>query len=60
MSPLAYWSYRVIWVRSLQDMLLANVATVFVLGAPWLALRRRLEFGGWLAGGEPGPRGTRR
>ena len=42
-SPLAYWSHLYIWVRSLQDILLANVATVFlVLGAPWLVLRRGL------------------
>jgi cytochrome c oxidase assembly factor CtaG len=40
-SPLAYWSARYIWVRSLQDLLLANVAPAFlVLGAPWLVLRR--------------------
>src|SRR6516164_1102767 len=25
-SPLGYWSHRIIWVRSLQDLLLANVA----------------------------------
>ena len=38
LSPLAYWSASYIWVRSLQDVLLANVAPVFlVLGAPWLA-----------------------
>jgi len=44
-SPLAYWSHLYIWVRSLQDILLANVATVFlVLGAPWLVLRRGLPF----------------
>jgi len=45
LSPLAYWSARYIWVRSLQDVLLANVAPVFlVLGAPWLVLRRGLIF----------------
>ena len=45
LSPLAYWSASYIWVRSLQDVLLANVAPVFlVLGAPWLVLRRGLEF----------------
>jgi putative membrane protein len=62
-SPLAYWSARYIWVRSLQDLLLANVAPVFlVLGAPWLVLRRGLGLrrGPGLrrpqAGpGEPGP-----
>jgi putative membrane protein len=43
LSPLAYWSAHDIWVRSLQDVLLANVAPVFlVLGAPWLVLRRGL------------------
>ena len=46
LSPLAYWSASYIWVRSLQDVLLANVAPVFlVLGAPWLVLRRGLPFG---------------
>ena len=45
LSPLAYWSASYIWVRSLQDVLLANVAPVFlVLGAPWLVLRRGLGF----------------
>lgn len=45
LSPLAYWSARYIWVRSLQDILLATVAPVFlVLGAPWLVLRRGVEF----------------
>jgi putative membrane protein len=45
LSPLAYWSASYIWVRSLQDVLLANVAPVFlVLAAPWLVLRRGLEF----------------
>jgi len=43
-SPLAYWSTRYIWVRSLQDILLAIVAPMFlVLGAPWLVLRRGLR-----------------
>ena len=43
LSPIAYWSAHYIWVRSLQDVLLANVAPVFlVLGAPWLVLRRGL------------------
>jgi len=40
-SPLAYWSGRFIWVRSLQDILLAVVAPgLIVLGAPWLPLAR--------------------
>jgi len=44
-SPLGYWSGLYIWVRSLQDLLLALVAPgLIVLGAPWLvlaSLRRR-------------------
>lgn len=45
LSPLAYWSAHYIWVRSVQDVLLANLAPVFlVLGAPWLVLRRGLPF----------------
>jgi putative membrane protein len=40
-SPLGYWSREFIWVRSLQDILLAVVAPpLIVLGAPWLPLRR--------------------
>ena len=40
-SPLGYWSGRFIWVRSLQDVLLAVVAPgLIVLGAPWLPLAR--------------------
>ena len=50
-SPIGYWSGRYVWVRSLQDLLLANVAPVFlVLGAPWLVLRRGLLFRRPLAG----------
>jgi cytochrome c oxidase assembly factor CtaG len=42
-SPVGYWSQRYIWIRSIQDLLLANVAAaLIVLGAPWLALRRGL------------------
>jgi putative membrane protein len=57
LSPLAYWSHLYIWVRSLQDILLANVAPVFlVLGAPWLVLRRGLALRRPQAGAaEPGP-----
>ena len=56
LSPLAYWSASYIWVRSLQDILLANVATVFlVLGAPWLVLRRGLAFRQPPAGDAGGP-----
>jgi len=44
-SPVGYWSHRYIWVRSVQDLLLANVApALIVLGGPWLALRRGLGF----------------
>lgn len=40
-SPAGYWSVRYIWVRTVQDLLLAVVAPpLIVLGAPWLALRR--------------------
>jgi len=43
-SPVAYWSRDFIWVRSLQDLLLAVVAPpLIVLGAPWLPLRRGLR-----------------
>src|SRR5260370_35812879 len=46
-SPLAYWSLTFIWVRSIQDLLLAVVApSLIMLGAP-----RRLR--------SPGARGTR-
>jgi cytochrome c oxidase assembly factor CtaG len=46
LSPLAYWSAHDIWVRSVQDVLLANLApAVLVLGAPWLVLHRGLSFG---------------
>lgn len=42
-SPVGYWSGRYIWVRSIQDLLLVNVApALIVLGAPWLALGRGL------------------
>jgi cytochrome c oxidase assembly factor CtaG len=62
-SPLAYWSGRFIWVRSLQDVLLAVIAPgLIVLGAPWLPLARGA--GGLRAGesaaqdgpGSPDPR----
>ena len=44
-SPVAYWSQRFIWVRSVQDILLAIVApALIVLGAPWLVLRRGVWF----------------
>jgi putative membrane protein len=40
-SPLRYWSGIYIWVRAIQDLLLAVVAPgLIVLGAPWPALAR--------------------
>jgi putative membrane protein len=40
-SPLRYWSGVYIWVRALQDMVLAVAAPgLIVLGAPWAALAR--------------------
>jgi putative membrane protein len=48
-SPVRYWSGIYIWVRALQDLLLAVVAPgLIVLGAPWSALARCL--------GRPAPR----
>jgi putative membrane protein len=56
-SPLAYWSGRFIWVRSLQDVLLAVVAPgLIVLGAPWLPLARGA---GRLRAGESTAQGDR-
>jgi cytochrome c oxidase assembly factor CtaG len=43
-SPLGYWSGRYIWVRAIQDLMLATIAPpLIVLGAPWLPLRRGLD-----------------
>ena len=53
-SPIAYWARDFIWVRSLQDLLLAVAAPpLIVLGAPWLPLRRGLS--AWRAGQIPVP-----
>jgi putative membrane protein len=42
-SPVRYWSGTYIWVRAVQDLLLAVVAPgLIVLGAPWPALARCL------------------
>jgi cytochrome c oxidase assembly factor CtaG len=39
LPPVGYWSGVYLWVRALQDLLLAVVApSLIVLGAPWLAL----------------------
>jgi putative membrane protein len=46
-SPMGYWSHRFIWVRDLQDVVLAIIApALIVLGAPWLPLRDGLGLGG--------------
>lgn len=43
-SPVGYWAQRYLWVRSVQDLLLANVAPgLVVLGAPWRPLARGLR-----------------
>jgi len=48
-SPLGYWSYRFIWARNLQDVILAVVApALIVAGAPWRPLARGLRLDGWL------------
>jgi cytochrome c oxidase assembly factor CtaG len=48
-SPMGYWSYRFIWARSLQDVVLAIVApALIVLGAPWRPLSRGLRLDGRL------------
>jgi cytochrome c oxidase assembly factor CtaG len=49
-SPMGYWSYRFIWVRNLQDVVLAIAApALIVLGAPWRPLRQGLVLGGRLS-----------
>jgi cytochrome c oxidase assembly factor CtaG len=60
-SPMGYWSYRFIWVRNMQDVVLAIAApALIVLGAPWRPLRQGLGLDGRLnrpdlrtAGDEP-------
>ena len=50
-SPLGYWSRHLIWIRSLQDILLAVVVPpLIVLGGPWLVLLRGLGRTRQLAG----------
>jgi putative membrane protein len=45
-SPMGYWSYQFIWIRDLQDVVLAVVApALIVLGAPWLPLARGVGLG---------------
>jgi len=48
-SPMGYWAYRFIWVRNVQDVVLAIAApALIVLGAPWRPLTRGLRLGGRL------------
>jgi cytochrome c oxidase assembly factor CtaG len=63
-SPLGYWAGEYIWIRSLQDVLLAFGAPgLIVLAAPWLVLRRGaavwLQLAG-LAAERPGAPGAGR
>jgi putative membrane protein len=44
LSPVGYWAQKFIWIRSVQDLLLAVAAPgLIVLGAPWLALAAGLR-----------------
>ena len=50
-SPMGYWSYRFVWTRNLQDVVLAiGAPALIVLGAPWRPLSRGLGLGGRLPG----------
>ena len=43
-SPAGYWADRFLWIRALQFILLAVVATgLMVLGAPWQPLRQAIR-----------------
>jgi len=45
-SPMGYFAHQFIWVRDLQDVVLAVVApALIVLGAPWLPLARGAGLG---------------
>ena len=45
-SPMGYYAHQLIWVRNLQDVVLAVVApALIVLGAPWLPLARGTGLG---------------
>jgi cytochrome c oxidase assembly factor CtaG len=55
-SPMGYWSYRFIWTRNLQDVVLAIAApALIVLGAPWRPLSRGMGLGGRLPGRDERP-----
>lgn len=50
-SPVGYWAGEYIWIRSLQDVLLAfGAPSLIVLAAPWLTLRRAAAGWPWRAG----------
>lgn len=57
LSPVAYWAQTYIWIRSVQDLLLAFAAPgLIVLGAPWLVLARGARRGsGRDRAGQPAP-----
>ena len=45
-SPMGHYAHQLIWVRNLQDVVLAVVApALIVLGAPWRPLARGAELG---------------
>jgi cytochrome c oxidase assembly factor CtaG len=45
-SPMGYYAHQLIWVRNIQDVVLAVVApALIVLGAPWLPLARGIGLG---------------
>jgi putative membrane protein len=59
-SPLRYWSGVYIWVRALQDLVLAMVAPgLIVVGAPWSALARSVGRGQVGQGAPDGPKAQR-
>ena len=58
-SPMGYFSYRFIWVRDLQDVVLAiGAPALIVFGAPWLPLGRGLGLSGRLHRQRPGVAAT--
>ena len=66
-SPMGYFAHQAIWVRDMQDVVLAVVApALIVLGAPWLPLARGAGLGRGghhddegAAAGDAGPGGRR-
>jgi len=52
LSPIGYWSAVYIWVRSIQDLMLAFVAPALIaVGAPWISLG---HYWPWHAGSQLG------